>query len=101
MVSLMHANNEVAVIQDLERIGTMCREAGALFHSDTVQTMCHYAFDLEALPVDFITCSAHKFHGPKGLAFCTSARASNSKGKLKGEARNARCAAAQRARTTS
>lgn len=69
IVSLMHANNEVAVVQDLEQIGALCRTAGALFHSDTVQTMCHYAFDLEALPVDFITCSAHKFHGPKGVGF--------------------------------
>ncbi len=69
IVSLMHANNEVAVVQDLNRVGKMCREAGALFHSDTVQTMCHYAFDLSELPVDFITCSAHKFHGPKGVGF--------------------------------
>jgi cysteine desulfurase len=69
LVSLMHANNEVAVVQDIAKIGAMCREAGALFHTDTVQTMCHYAFDLEMLPVDFITCSAHKFHGPKGIGF--------------------------------
>ena len=69
IVSLMHANNEVAVVQDLKAIGSLCRSNGALFHSDTVQTMCHYAFDLEALPVDFITCSAHKFHGPKGIGF--------------------------------
>ncbi|MGB2190898.1 MAG: cysteine desulfurase family protein, partial [Flavobacteriales bacterium] len=100
MVSLMHANNEVAVIQDLERIGSMCREASALFHSDTVQTMCHYAFDLDALPVDFITCSAHKFHGPKGVGFCTSEKGCSSKDKLKGEAKNALCAAAPKARTT-
>ncbi len=69
IVSLMHANNEVAVLQDLHRIGSLCRAAGALFHSDTVQTMCHYRFDLEELPVDFIACSAHKFHGPKGIGF--------------------------------
>lgn len=69
LVSLMHANNEVAVVQDIAKIGAMCREAGALFHTDTVQTMCHYAFDLDTLPVDFITCSAHKFHGPKGIGF--------------------------------
>jgi cysteine desulfurase len=65
----MHANNEVAVLQDLHAIGSLCQSAGALFHSDTVQTMCHYAFDLGTLPVDFITCSAHKFHGPKGIGF--------------------------------
>jgi len=69
IVSLMHANNEVAVVQDLQAIGLLCQSAGALFHSDTVQTMCHYAFDLQTLPVDFITCSAHKFHGPKGVGF--------------------------------
>lgn len=69
IVSLMHANNEVAVLQDIEVIGKMCQNHGALFHTDTVQTMCHYSFDLEALPVDFITCSAHKFHGPKGVGF--------------------------------
>ena len=84
IVSLMHANNEVAVIQDLERIGTMCREAGALFHSDTVQTMCHYTFDLEALPVDFITCSAHKFHGPKGVGFLYIRKGVKLKGQIEG-----------------
>jgi cysteine desulfurase len=69
IVSIMHANNEVAVVQDLHAIGSLCRDANALFHSDTVQTMCHYTFDLETLPVDFIACSAHKFHGPKGVGF--------------------------------
>lgn len=69
IVSLMHANNEVGVVQDLQKIGEVCRAHGALFHSDTVQTMCHYRFDLEHMPVDFITCSAHKFHGPKGVGF--------------------------------
>ena len=69
LVSLMHANNEVGVIQDLVTIGKMCREHGAVFHSDTVQTMAHYAFDMAALPIDFVTCSAHKFHGPKGVGF--------------------------------
>jgi cysteine desulfurase len=69
IVSIMHANNEVAVVQDLHAIGSLCRDANALFHSDTVQTICHYTFDLETLPVDFIACSAHKFHGPKGVGF--------------------------------
>ena len=63
--------------------------------------MCHYAFDLEALPVDFITCSAHKFHGPKGVGFLYIRKGVKLKGQIEGEARNARCAAAQRARTTS
>lgn len=69
LVSLMHANNEIGTRIDLQVIGDLCREFGALFHSDTVQTMGHYAFDLEHLPVDFITCAAHKFHGPKGIGF--------------------------------
>ena len=69
IVSLMHANNEVAVIQPLEKISHICHAAGAYFHSDTVQTMGHYEFDLELLNIDFITCSAHKFHGPKGTGF--------------------------------
>lgn len=84
IVSLMHANNEVAVIQDLDRIGALCREAGALFHTDTVQTMCHYEFDLEALPVDFITCSAHKFHGPKGVGFLYIRKGLQLKGQIEG-----------------
>ncbi len=84
IVSLMHANNEVAVIQDLNVIGSMCREAGALFHTDTVQTMCHYAFDLQDLPVDFITCSAHKFHGPKGVGFLYIRKGVHLKGQIEG-----------------
>lgn len=69
LVSLMHANNEIGNLLDIERVGEMCREAGALFHSDTVQTMGHYRMDLSELPVDMVTCSAHKFHGPKGAGF--------------------------------
>jgi cysteine desulfurase len=69
LVSLMHANNEVGVVQDISAIGHLCREHGAIFHTDTVQTMAHYRFDLAGLPVDFATCSAHKFHGPKGVGF--------------------------------
>jgi len=69
LVSLMHANNEIGTRIDLQAIGSLCRTYGALFHSDTVQPMGHYRFDLEKLPVDFITCAAHKFHGPKGIGF--------------------------------
>lgn len=68
-VSLMHANNEIGNLLDLHAVGALCREHNALFHSDTVQTMAHYPFDLKALPVDFVTASAHKFHGPKGVGF--------------------------------
>jgi cysteine desulfurase len=69
LVTLMHANNEIATLIPIEPIAKMCRIHGAYFHSDTVQTMGHYAFDLKALDIDFITCAAHKFHGPKGIGF--------------------------------
>lgn len=69
IVSLMHANNEIGTLIDLNEIGTICKAHGALLHSDTVQTMGHYPFDLQELPIDFITCAAHKFHGPKGVGF--------------------------------
>lgn len=68
-VSLMHANNEIGNLLPLEQVGEMCRQAGAVFHSDTVQTMGHYAFDLSKLHIHFITCAAHKLHGPKGIGF--------------------------------
>ncbi|MCB0477924.1 MAG: cysteine desulfurase [Crocinitomicaceae bacterium] len=68
-VSIMHANNEIGTKIDLEKVSKLCREHGAYFHSDTVQTMGHYAFDLEKLDIDFITCAAHKLHGPKGVGF--------------------------------
>ena len=69
LVSLMHANNEIGNLLDLKKVSEMCREHGAYFHSDTVQTMCHYLLDLKELDIDFITASAHKFHGPKGIGF--------------------------------
>ncbi len=69
LVSLMHANNEIATLLPLDKVSQLCRKYGALFHSDTVQTMGHYPFDLKQLDIDFITCAAHKFHGPKGIGF--------------------------------
>lgn len=69
LVSVMHGNNEVGVLQDIEAIGHCCRRHNALFHTDTVQTMGHYKMDLGALPIDFAACSAHKLHGPKGTGF--------------------------------
>ena len=69
MISLMHGNNEIGNLTDLERIGTMARAYDAFFHSDTVQTMGHYAHDLSQLPVDALVAGAHKFHGPKGVGF--------------------------------
>ena len=69
LVSLMHINNEIGTIINLNEYGEICRTNNALFHSDTVQTIGHYDLDLSAITIDFITCSAHKFHGPKGVGF--------------------------------
>ena len=67
LVSLMHANNEIGNMLDLHAVGNLCKIYGAIFHSDTVQTVGHFHFDLRNTPVHFITGSAHKFHGPKGV----------------------------------
>jgi cysteine desulfurase len=68
-VSLMHANNEIGNLLDIHTVGELCQSYDAIFHSDTVQTMAHYTFDLENLNIQFITGAAHKFHGPKGNGF--------------------------------
>ena len=68
-VSLMHANNEIATLTDIERVGDLCEQYNAIFHCDTVQTMGHYPHDLGKLKVHFLACAAHKFHGPKGVGF--------------------------------
>src|SRR5688572_26027364 len=67
LVTLMHANNEIGNILDIHAVGNLCRLYNAIFHSDTVQTVGHYTFDLRNTPVHFITGAAHKFHGPKGI----------------------------------
>lgn len=69
LVSLMHVNNEVGNITDVRRVGMLCRQYDALFHSDMVQSVGHFQLDLNELPVDFAAVSAHKFHGPKGVGF--------------------------------
>ena len=69
LVSLMHANNEIANITDIAAVSELCKEYGAVFHSDTVQTMGHYVHDLQQLNIQCIVGSAHKFHGPKGVGF--------------------------------
>jgi cysteine desulfurase len=69
LVSLMHANNEIGNLLDLQRVGELCHTHGAYFHSDTVQTVGHYKHDLSQLHVHGITAAAHKFHGPKGVGF--------------------------------
>lgn len=69
LVSLMHANNEIGNKLPLKKVVDICKSYGVYFHSDTVQTMSHYRFDVRELGIDFLTCSAHKFHGPKGIGF--------------------------------
>lgn len=69
LVTLMHANNEIGNLLDIEKIQSLCEETGALFHTDTVQTLGHYPVNLAELKVDFASCSAHKIHGPKGIGF--------------------------------
>jgi cysteine desulfurase len=68
-ISLMHANNEIGNLLDIHAVGEMCKSYDAIFHSDTVQTMAHYTFDLQKINIHFITGAAHKFHGPKGNGF--------------------------------
>ena len=68
-VSLMHANNEIGNLLDIHAVGELCKSYNAIFHSDSVQTMSHYKFDLQKINVHFITGAAHKFHGPKGNGF--------------------------------
>ncbi|UUW07027.1 cysteine desulfurase [Flavobacterium plurextorum] len=69
IVSLMHVNNETGTILDLDRVGVICKQYNALFHSDTVQSIGKTEIDLQKTSVDFILASAHKFHGPKGVGF--------------------------------
>jgi cysteine desulfurase len=69
LVSLMHVNNETGTMLDLERIGRICKQHHAYFHSDTIQSIGKTTFDLQQLPIDFLVASAHKFHGPKGVGF--------------------------------
>jgi cysteine desulfurase len=69
LVSLMHVNNETGVINDIEKIGTICHQNKALFHCDTVQSIGKTELNLQELAIDFLVASAHKFHGPKGVGF--------------------------------
>ncbi len=76
-VSIMHANNEIGVVNDIDAIGKLCERYGAIFHSDTVQTIGHYRHDLQKLRVHYLACSAHKFHGPKGVGFLYCRKGAN------------------------
>lgn len=67
LVTLLHANNEIGNLLDMNAVGELCKLYNAIFHSDTVQTVGHYPFNLRNTPVHFITGAGHKFHGPKGV----------------------------------
>jgi cysteine desulfurase len=67
LVTLMHANNEIGNITDIQKVGELCKQYNAIFHADTVQTVGHFPIDLNTVHIDFITGAAHKFHGPKGV----------------------------------
>ena len=69
LVSLMHANNEIGTMIDLGKVSGLCRQYGALFHSDTVQTIGHFPVNVQETPINFLSGAAHKFHGPKGVGF--------------------------------
>ncbi len=69
LVSLMHANNEIGILLDIEKVSELCETYHAYFHCDTVQTVGHYVLDLQKIKIHFISCAAHKFHGPKGVGF--------------------------------
>ena len=68
-VSLMHANNELGTLTDMQRVGDICEEYNAIYHADTVQTMGHYPLDVREVKAHFVVCAAHKLHGPKGVGF--------------------------------
>lgn len=70
LVSLMHANNEIGTKLPLEQVAQIVKEHSGILHSDAVQTMGHYNFDLKSIPLHFTNGAAHKFHGPKGIGFC-------------------------------
>ena len=69
LVTLMHANNEIGNLTDIKAMAAVAKKYNALIHSDTVQTVAHLDLDLPELGIDFASCSAHKFHGPKGSGF--------------------------------
>ncbi len=69
LVSLMHVNNEIGTVLNIEKISKICKQNNAMFHSDMVQSIGKIEIDLQNLPIDFVVASAHKFHGPKGVGF--------------------------------
>lgn len=69
LVSIMHANNEIGTLSDMDRIAALCEEHNTYYHSDTVQTIGHLPIDVSKTKIHFLSGGAHKFHGPKGCGF--------------------------------
>lgn len=84
LVTLMHANNEIGRINDIRKISELCNLYRVFFHSDTIQTMGHLKLDFSQIKLDFASCSAHKFHGPKGIGFAFLRKTSGVKSFLLG-----------------
>lgn len=84
LVTLMHANNEIGNLLDVKKVAELCKKYNALFHSDTVQTTAHLPLNFEEIPIDFASCSAHKFHGPKGAGYAFIRKSSGLKGIITG-----------------
>ena len=84
LVSLMHVNNEIGNILDINKVATICKYNNALLHSDTVQSVGHYSLDFSKIPIDFAAVAAHKFHGPKGIGFAFVRKNSGLKSSIKG-----------------
>ncbi|MBM1106662.1 cysteine desulfurase [Aurantibacter crassamenti] len=84
LVSLMHVNNEIGNKIDIDAVCALCKENNALIHSDTVQSIGHYAWDVQKTPIDFMAAAAHKFHGPKGVGFAYLRRNSGLKPMISG-----------------
>ena len=84
LVSLMHVNNEIGNVLDLNRVAQLCKTNNALFHSDTVQSVGHFELDFKEIPIDFAVAAAHKFHGPKGAGFAFIRKSSGLKPIIRG-----------------
>ena len=93
LVSLMHINNEIGNKLDIDMVSKLCKENDALFHSDTVQSIGHFEWDMQETPVDFMAAAAHKFHGPKGVGFAYIKKSLGLKPMISGGAQERGCRA--------